>query len=261
MKKTISAIALTAILLTACGKSQIHFADPVDVENAISESTAQAVAYAEAANHSNLTPALAKGRLLFVAVAPAEMVEDALVETEDVRPTVIPETEPKSQPEQAAEPEAVSVPAPTPEPTPAPAPAAAPAYGAIPFELAASTGTWWGIDSTDSAYWAMQEQINAVRAAGGLPALAMDSGLSAIADARCESFVAGGPFDHSGMVTKSEILAAGPLGSASAACAAWVASPTHYANIMRTDISSMGVACWFCDVGGNQYTFWTVTFQ
>jgi len=98
------------------------------------------------------------------------------------------------------------------------------------------------------------------RAAGGLPALSMDSNLSAIASSRCESFVAGGPFDHSGMVTLSEICAAGPLGSASAACAAWQASETHYANIMRTDISSMGVGCWFCEVDGNRYTYLTVTF-
>jgi uncharacterized protein YkwD len=62
------------------------------------------------------------------------------------------------------------------------------------------------------------------------------------------------------MVTTSEICAAGPLGSASAACAAWQVSETHYANIMRTDITSMGVGCWFCEVDGNRYTYWTVTF-
>lgn len=46
----------------------------------------------------------------------------------------------------------------------------------------------------------------------------MDGGLSAAADARCESFVAGGAFDHSGMTTRSEICAAGPIGSASSVC-------------------------------------------
>lgn len=130
-----------------------------------------------------------------------------------------------------------------------------------PFELAAGTGTWWGIDATDSAYWAVQENINAIRAAGGLPGLTMDDGLSAIADARCESFVEGGPFDHSDMVTKSEILAAGPLRSATDVCAAWQGSEVHYANIMRTDITRMGVGCWFCQVNGNQYAFWTVKFE
>ena len=106
----------------------------------------------------------------------------------------------------------------------------------------------------------MLDQINAVRAAGGLPALTMDGNLSAIASSRCESFVAGGPFDHSGMVTASEICAKGPLESASAACAAWVASPGHYAQIMRTDLTSMGVGCWFCSIEGNNFTYWTVTF-
>ncbi len=174
-----------------------------------------------------------------------------------------PAPEPPESPPPAPEPPPTApapAPEPEPEPAPEPAPAPAPAYGAIPFSLAAGTDKWWSIDSSDSAYWAMQEQINAVRAAGGLPALSMDSNLSAIASSRCESFVAGGPFDHSGMVTTSEICAAGPLGSASAACAAWQVSETHYANIMRTDITSMGVGCWFCEVDGNRYTYWTVTF-
>ena len=174
----------------------------------------------------------------------------------DSAPAPTPEPEPQPTPEPASAPE----PTPEPEPERASEPAPPPAYGAVPFHLAAGTGKWWSIDSSDSAYWAMQEQINAGRAAGGLPALTMDGNLSTIASSRCESFVAGGPFDHSGMVTVSEICAAGPLGSASAACAAWIASDVHYANIMRTDITSMGVGCWFCDVDGNQYTYWTVTF-
>ena len=39
------------------------------------------------------------------------------------------------------------------------------------------------------------------------------------------------------------------------------ADPTTYANIMRIDISSMGVACWFCSVDGNNYTYWVMTFE
>ena len=87
-------------------------------------------------------------------------------------------------------------------------------YGVLPFDLAAGTQEWCGIDSSDAAYWAVQDNINAMREAGGLPDLTMDSSLSAAADARCESFVAGGPFDHSGMTTTSEICAKGPLESA-----------------------------------------------
>lgn len=159
---------------------------------------------------------------------------------------------------QPVAPESTPAPEAAPRPTAAPAPAA---NGTIPFELAAGTGTWWTIDASDSAYWAVQENINAMRAAGGLPALSMDDSLSSIASARCESFVMGGPFDHSGMVTRSEICAAGPLGSASDVCSAWQNSETHYANIMRSDISSMGVGCWFCEIEGNRYTYWTVTFE
>ena len=138
--------------------------------------------------------------------------------------------------------------------------AATTAYGTVPFELAAGTDKWWYIDSSDTAYWAVQENINAIRAEAGLPALTMDESLSEAASDRCESFVAGGAFDHSGMTTRSEICARGPLRSASEVCNAWKDSPDHYANIISPDFTTMGVACWFCDTADGQYTYWTVTF-
>lgn len=256
MKKALVSTILIAALLTACAQSQVHFADPVDVEKALAESEALAAELAAAGEIDDHT-------LNTVAATPEPTPAQAATPEPTPEPegTSTPETEPEAEPSAIPEQAPTSAPQPEPTPDPTPEPAPAPAYGAVPFELAAGTDKWWKIDATDSAYWAMQEQINAVRAAGGLPALAMDDGLSAIASTRCESFVAGGPFDHSGMTTTSEILAAGPLDSASAACAAWVASDVHYANIMRTDISSMGVGCWFCDTAQGQYTYWTVTFQ
>ena len=166
-------------------------------------------------------------------------------------------------------PASLSMESPAPAPTQTPEPAAAESqptqvsmsYGAVPFDLAAGSEEWWGIDSSDSAYWAVQENINAMRAAARLSPLTMDSGLSAAADARCESFVAGGPFDHSGMTTRSEICAAGPIGSAGSVCTYWQGSPAHYANIMEPSFTSMGVGCWFCSTAEGQYTYWTVTFQ
>ena len=185
-------------------------------------------------------------------------------------------------PQPTAAPAAAQSPAPTPDPTPIPTavPTATPepvvtpatteapvqqasvsmSYGGVPFDLAAGTEQWWSIDSSDSAYWAVQENINAMRAAGGLAALTMDGGLSTAADSRCESFVAGGPFDHSGMTTRSEICAAGPIGSASSVCSYWQDSPAHYNNIMNNSFTSMGVACWFCSTAEGQYTYWVVTF-
>lgn len=172
---------------------------------------------------------------------------------------ISPATEETAQPVEAAataEPAQTATPEPTPEPTqaPTPAPTAEPtavptaeptqapveetvadtpaqvsmSYGAVPFDLAAGTEQWWSIDSSDSAYWAVQENINAIRAAAGLSPLAMDGGLSAAADARCESFVAGGAFDHSGMTTRSEIC--WPVLSA---------RPAAYAAIGRTVLPTM----------------------
>lgn len=170
-------------------------------------------------------------------------------------PTPAPDTTPAEEPP-------APMPAPAPEETPAAPAEEPPAYGAIPFSLAEGTGKWWHIDSSDSAYWAVAEQINAMRAAGGLELLVMDETLSATASSRCESFVAGGPFDHSGMVTRSEICASGgPLGSAAAVCAAWQASENHYANIMEPSFTRMGVSCWFCAEAPMQMTYWTVTFE
>lgn len=218
-----------------------------------------------------------------VATPESGVIRELTSETTDSAPaTPEPTAEPTQTPTATLAPTAT--PAPTPNPTatpaptsaatpePAPEPAATPvaetapeqvsmSYGALPFDLAAGTEQWWSIDSSDSAYWAVQENINAMRAAGGLAPLTMDSGLSAAADARCESFVAGGPFDHSGMTTRSEICAAGPLGSASAVCTGWQGSPAHYANIMEPSFTSMGVGCWFCSTAEGNYTYWTVTFQ
>ena len=267
MKKTMFLAALaTTLFLTACG-SAAHLDAPVETETipAVQEVFRQAES-----NQPKKEDALEKlGKAFCMPVLDeTENLPQDSAEPESFMEEEIPAEE--QQPETTAAPVNTETetqpeaPQPTPAPTAAPAapaPASAPAYGAIPFDLAAATGTWWAIDSTDSAYWAVQENINAMRAAGGLPALSMNDSLSSIASSRCQSFVMGGPFDHSGMVTRSEICAAGPLGSASAVCSAWQNSEAHYANMMRSDISSMGVGCWFCEIKGNRYTYWTVTFE
>mgnify|MGYP000411734406 CR=1 FL=1 len=166
------------------------------------------------------TPEPESAELTELSAATSESAEpeETSVPVQTAEPTATPEPTATSAPPPSATPAATPAPtpAPTPEPTAAPTAEPAPAqtgmsYGAVPFDLAAGTEQWWSIDSSDSAYWAVQENINALRAAGGLAPLTMDGGLSAAADARCESFVAGGPFDHSGMTTRSEICAAGPL--------------------------------------------------
>lgn len=183
-------------------------------------------------------------------------------------PTLVPTAEPTATPTPTAAPTAK----PTPAPTEAPAATTAPvqqaeasqqvsmSYGAVPFDLAAGTDQWWSIDSSDSAYWAVAENINAMRAAAGLPALTVDGGLSSIANSRCDSFASGGSFDHSGAVC-GEIIAVGPFASASSVCAAWQSSPDHYASIVSPNYSSMGIGCWFCSTEAGQYTYWAVTFQ
>ena len=141
--------------------------------------------------------------------------EETAIETPAPLATESPAPAPTQTPEPAATPTPTEIPIPEPTAAPTEAPTAEPAaeeiqpaqvsmsYGAVPFDLAAGSEEWWSIDSSDSAYWAVQENINAMRAAAGLSPLTMDSGLSAAADARCESFVAGRPFDHSGMTGRA----------------------------------------------------------
>lgn len=229
MKRRITLLLLTVILLAACAAAQAPEPAATEQVQTVAEETPQPTAAPAAAQ----TPA----------------------------PT--PEPTPMPTAVSTATPEPVVTPAPTAAPTEAPVQQASVnlSYGGVPFDLAAGTEQWWSIDSSDSAYWAVQENINAMRAAGGLAALTMDGGLSAAADSRCESFVAGGPFDHSGMTTRSEICAAGPIGSASSVCSYWQDSPAHYNNIMNSSFTSMGVACWFCSTAEGQYTYWVVTFH
>lgn len=127
-------------------------------------------------------------------------------------------------------------------------------YGAIPFSLA-SNGNWWGIDQSDSAYWAVLNNINAMRAAGGLSALSLSSSLDAIADSRCDYQLVNDTLSHDGAQTP-EILAQSQK-SASEVCSAWQNSPSHYAVIMNPNFTQIGICCYF-EIGGK--TIWCCTF-
>ena len=135
------------------------------------------------------------------------------------------------------------------------APAASTAYGAIPFSLAAGTQEWWHIDSTDDAYWATLENINAYRAAVGVAPLSVDSGLSQIAYTRTLDMVRAGTMSHDGYQTP-EIIAQN-YNSAQSVVDAWAASPGHYAAMTDPGYTVCGIACEFEEGGA---TYWCVTF-
>ena len=128
-------------------------------------------------------------------------------------------------------------------------------YGAIPFSLA-SNGNWWGIDQSDSAYWAVLNNINSMRAAGGLSALSPSSSLDAIANSRCDYQLVNDTLSHDGAQTP-EILAQSQK-SASEVCTGWQNSPSHYAVIMNPNFTQIGICCYF-EIGGK--TIWCCTFS
>lgn len=130
-------------------------------------------------------------------------------------------------------------------------------YGALPMDPATNGETWWNIDSSDSAYWAVANNINAMRAEGGLSALTVSSSLSSIAHDRCVYLIANDVFSHDGATT-AEILCSGAT-SASAACTGWKNSPSHYSNIMTPGYTQMGIACTFNTAYGVEV--WCVTFS
>ena len=127
----------------------------------------------------------------------------------------------------------------------------------LPIVPPADDVTWWNSDSSDSAYWAVANNINAMRAEGGLPALTVSSSLSSIAHDRCVYLIANDVFSHDGATT-AEILCSGAT-SASAACTGWKNSPGHYANIMTPGYTQMGIACTFNTAYGVEV--WCVTFS
>lgn len=130
-------------------------------------------------------------------------------------------------------------------------------YGALPMDPASDGETWWNIDSSDSAYWAVANNINTMRAEGGLSALTVSSSLSSIAHDRCVYLIANDVFSHDGATT-AEILCSGAT-SASAACTGWKNSPSHYSNIMTSGYTQMGIACTFNTAYGVEV--WCVTFS
>lgn len=238
MKVQLIAVILSALILAGCST-----ASPA-AESSESSSCESSVSVSEA------TPASSPDKPESAATSAPE-------------PSATPDPIPSSAPSSSVQPVEEASPAPesTVQADKTTAPSETVATGAIPFSVAEGTDKWWYIDSTDSAYWAVQDGINAIRASVGLGALEMDDSLSTTASSRCESFVAGGPFDHSGMVTASEICARGPIGSAAAVCEAWKNSPDHYANIVSDQFTKMGVGCWFCSTDQGQYTYWVVTFE
>lgn len=238
MKIQLIAVILSALILAGCSN-----ASPA-AESSESSSCESSVSVSEA------TPAPSPDKPESAATSAPE-------------PSATPNPIPSSAPSSSVQPVEEASPAPesTVQADKTTAPSETVATGAIPFSVAEGTDKWWYIDSTDSAYWAVQDGINAIRASVGLGALEMDDSLSSTASSRCESFVAGGPFDHSGMVTASEICARGPIGSAAAVCEAWKNSPDHYANIVSDQFTKMGVGCWFCSTDQGQYTYWVVTFE
>ena len=244
MKIQLIAVILSALILAGCSN-----ASPA-AESSESSSCESSVSVSEA------TPAPSPDK-------PESAATSAPAPSAAPEPSATPNPLPGSAPARAVH--TVEEASPAPESTvqadKTTAPSETVATGAIPFSVAEGTDKWWYIDSTDSAYWAVQDGINAIRASVGLGALEMDDSLSTTASSRCESFVAGGPFDHSGMVTASEICARGPIGSAAAVCEAWKNSPDHYANIVSDQFTKMGVGCWFCSTDQGQYTYWVVTFE
>lgn len=127
-------------------------------------------------------------------------------------------------------------------------------YGAIPFSNA-NDGNWWFIDQADSPYWAVLNNINAMRAAGGLTALSASGSLDSIAYSRCDYQLKNNTLSHEGAQTP-EILAQSQQ-SAAEVCSGWQNSPSHYAVIMNPNFTQIGICC-FYTIDGK--TIWCCTF-
>lgn len=116
---------------------------------------------------------------------------------------------------------------------------------------------WCSIDSSDTAYWAVANNINAMRAENGLSALTVDGSLSSLARDRCDYQIINDVFTHDGATT-AEILLSGAFDAATA-CNGWRNSPDHYANILTPGYTRMGIGCTYSYEYGA--AVWCVTFS
>ena len=118
-------------------------------------------------------------------------------------------------------------------------------------------GGWCSIDSSDTAYWSVANNINAMRAENGLSALTVDASLSSLARDRCDYQIINDVFTHDGATT-AEILLSGAFDAATA-CNGWRNSPGHYANILTPGYTRMGIGCTYSYEYGA--AVWCVTFS
>ena len=116
---------------------------------------------------------------------------------------------------------------------------------------------WCSIDSSDAAYWAVANNINAMRAENGLSALTVDGSLFSLARDRCDYQIINDVFTHDGATT-AEILLSGAFDAATA-CNGWRNSSGHYANILTPGYTRMGIGCTYSYEYGA--AVWCVTFS
>jgi uncharacterized protein YkwD len=113
---------------------------------------------------------------------------------------------------------------------------------------------------TTSHEQAVVQEMNRVRAEHGLPALRFDDRLQRAAVAHSREMLVNDVFQHGAFSTRlqrynvqsriaGENLAwgTGSMGTARAIVSAWLASPEHRANLLRTSFSRVGVG----DLTGN----------
>jgi uncharacterized protein YkwD len=113
---------------------------------------------------------------------------------------------------------------------------------------------------TTSPEQAVVQEMNRVRAEHGLPALRFDDRLQRAAVAHSREMLVNDVFQHGAFSTRlqrynvqsriaGENLAwgTGSMGTARAIVSAWLASPEHRANLLRTSFSRVGVG----DLTGN----------
>lgn len=190
----------------------------------------------------------------------ATQEEDAPRQEQPSQPKPVEETRVATPPPPQPAPAAASAATPTPTPTAPPAPSPTP----TPTPTAAPTGTSSPVASAgalNARAAGLYQAMNAERSGGGLPALRLNDGLSAIAEARARDMHEHSYFAHVSPTGESWLtllnqsgLRAGSGGenlarlsgdvqrSVSIAIEKLMESPTHRSNIMHTRYTDVGVA-------------------
>ncbi|PFG34555.1 CAP domain-containing protein [Sanguibacter antarcticus] len=205
----------------------------------------------ERAHASSPDPARHDSQVATAAPAPVDPPPAVEAPAVPVEATLAPAPVPAPEPENVPQPVPQPVPAPEPPEAPAPAPEAPPAPVSEPVAAAATVAIASGAPNSAGTQ-ALFSALNSSRAAAGLPALAYNDSLAAVAQSWSANMAATGAMVHNPSVStqipagwralaENIAYAGGYADLAGTIHTNWMNSPGHRKNILGSTYTDVGI--------------------